>query len=74
MNNELNKSKDKAQNLLITFDKYLTCYYQGKYLSGIPDYFPDGHSSGTLNYRSSGNSRSYKTSLKVPISPILSFS
>jgi hypothetical protein len=24
-------------------------YNQGKYLSGIPDYFPDGYSSGTLN-------------------------
>jgi hypothetical protein len=28
---------------------------QSKYFLEIPDYFPDGYSSGTLNYRTSGH-------------------
>jgi hypothetical protein len=50
----------KVQNFLVFSDR------QRKYLSGIPDYFPDGYSSGTLNYRSSGHFEVLLNKLESP--------
>jgi hypothetical protein len=51
---DLNSIKWIDPSLFVKTSNFLW-HNEGEYFSGIPDYFPDGYSSETLNYLSSGH-------------------